>query len=246
MAFRGLRVSSDLELLPGGAALIVPENALIVADLHLGCEAALEHEGLSLPRIQSSRIERYLRQVVSEVKPDTMVVAGDLKHNFSRNLSEEWQEVSRFIATFSKQLPVRVVRGNHDNYLRTILHGLGVEFRPEIKVGRYKVVHGHRKGSTDGPFLMGHLHPSVTLRDEIGASLKEPCFLFDKMREVLVLPALSLVAGGVDVVSQPSSDEISPLLRHIGLKDFVPIVFSKGGPLTFPSVGKMRELKEFR
>ena len=237
---KGYRVCDGIELFPGGAALMVDENALVVADLHLGCEAALEYEGMSLPRVQTKAIESYLVDLVSSIAPRKLIVAGDLKHNFSRNLTQEWKDVTRFVRTLTDMVRVQVVKGNHDNYLGSILRECGIPLRRELTASGIRVLHGH-SGKLDGQLtIMGHVHPSIRLRDNIGASFKDQCFLIDEGRRVLVLPALSIVAYGTDVVSQHSSDTISPLLSDAGMRDFIPIAFSGRKPLRFPTVGELR------
>jgi putative SbcD/Mre11-related phosphoesterase len=237
---RGYRLDDDIELLPGGAVILRKPRALVVADLHLGCEAALEYEGLSLPRVQTSRIESYLRSVIEAVGPDLLVVAGDLKHNFSRNLVQEWGDVTAFVRSVADIVETVVVRGNHDNFLSIILGELGIPFKKEHRVGDITVVHGHLGSVEQGRVVFGHIHPSIVLRDDAGARVKTPCFLADKASGKLVLPALSIVSPGLDVVGGTASDRMSPLLSPAGLEPFTPVVFSGPRPLAFPTIGELR------
>ena len=233
-----------MELLPGGAALLTEENVLVVADMHLGVEAALEYEGLSIPRVQTKKIADYMTKTIQAVSPSKVIVAGDLKHNFSRNLVQEWQDIERFVKGLSGKTSLEVIKGNHDNYLGLILREHGIPLRREATVSGVRILHGHSGRLGDQITVMGHIHPSIRLRDSIGASLKSQCFLYDKVRRVLVLPALSLVAYGTDVVSQTASDSISPLLSEDGLSGFAPIVFSEKCPMKFPTVGELRAIDQ--
>lgn len=221
---------------------MLEDNVLVVADMHLGYEAALEQEGLSIPRVQTRKIEQYLLRTIEAVRPSKVVVAGDLKHNFSRNLTQEWQDVARFVGALKGRVSLEVVKGNHDNYLGIILSEYGIPFRREVRHSGVRIVHGHEGTLDDAPTVMGHIHPSIRLKDSIGASLKDPCFLFDPTRKVLVLPALSLVSPGTDVASQNWSDDISPMLAGTGLSGFVPIAFSGDKALEFPTVGELRKI----
>lgn len=242
----GIQVAPGVEILPGGAARLTEENVLVVADLHLGVEAALEYEGLSLPRVQTKKIEEYLASIILSGSPSMIIVAGDLKHNFSRNLRQEWEDVRRFVKALSAESKLQVVKGNHDNYLGLIVREFEVPLKTEISISGVRVLHGH-KGELDGRMtIMGHIHPSLRLRDSVGASVKDRCFLYNQKRRVLVLPALSLAAYGTDVVSQQSSDSISPLLSDTGLSDFEPIMFSGTKPLRFPKVRELRRERELR
>jgi putative SbcD/Mre11-related phosphoesterase len=234
-------VADGVRLCPGGAALLTDTNTMVVADLHLGCEAALEYRGLSLPRMQTRKISAYLRNAISTYSPDELVVAGDLKHNFSRNLVQEWADVAEFVRSLADLVSLRVVRGNHDNYLGIILAEHGLRMKEEVRVGRFTIVHGHRDSASRESVVMGHVHPSITLKDGAGAHLKRHCFLYNRDRDVLVLPALSLVSPGVDVIGSICSDRMSPLLSDYGLTDFEPMVFSGDKPLMFPKVGMLRK-----
>lgn len=243
VAHRGMRINDWAELLPGGAVLLTDDNVLVVADLHLGCEAALEDEGFSLPRVQTSKLRTQMEDMVSEFLPSKVIVAGDLKHNFSRNLNQEWQDVNRFVEMLRDLAPLEVVKGNHDNFLGHILGRHGTRLHPiELEQGRVRIVHGHVGSRTDRPTVMGHIHPSIRPSDEVGASLKAQCFLYDPEREILVLPAMSIVAPGLDIVSQPDADTASSLLSDIGLSSFIPIVFSGDKALKFPTVGELRAI----
>lgn len=244
VTIKGYRVNDEMELYPGGAVLLTSENVLVVADLHLGCEAALEYEGLSIPRVQTRKIKQYLRRTIEQISPRRLVIAGDFKHNFSRNLVQEWNDVSRFVAELRELVPIEAVRGNHDNYLGVILSEYGVPFRKELLIGGIRVAHGHSGDRKRCPTVIGHIHPSIRIRDKVGASVKDVCFLYDPESEMLVLPALSLVASGLDVVRNADSDRASPLLPETGLSSFLPIVFAQEKPLRFPPISRLRELDQ--
>ncbi len=233
-------LTEGVELCPGGAAILTDSNTMVVADLHLGCEAALEYRGISIPRVQTRKVGAYLREAIATHSPDELVIAGDLKHNFSRNLTQEWSDVAEFVRTFAEIVRLRVVRGNHDNYLGAILANHGIQMTTELDVGRFTIVHGHREHDRRENLIMGHLHPSITLRDDTGTRVKSQCYLHDPDRDVVILPALSIVSPGVDVIGTTASDDMLPLLSDRGLDDFRPIAFSRDSPLVFPRVGSLR------
>lgn len=243
VARKGYGLTEGIDLYPGGAAHIVNENVLVVADMHLGVEASLENEGLSVPRVQTKKILEYMEDVMSTVRPAKVVVAGDLKHNFDRNLTQEWQEVTKFVERLAGRAELEVIKGNHDNFLNLILRERGVPpLRKELVVGGVQIVHGHQLVERKGLCMMGHMHPSLRLRDSVGASVKDHCYLWDPKKQILVLPALSLLAAGVDVVSGEGADTIIPSFGAEGLRGCHPIVFSEDRALRFPSVGELRAL----
>jgi hypothetical protein len=110
----------------------------------------------------------------------------------------------------------------------------------DMSEGGTRILHGHSGKWDSRPTIIGHIHPSIRLKDDIGASMKDRCFLFDPDTKMLVLPALSLVAYGLDVISDRSSDRASPLLPEKGLQAFEPVVFSGSKAMRFPKVGKLR------
>ena len=241
MAKKGYRVTDGIDLYAGGAAHIIDENVLVVADLHLGVEASLENQGLSIPRVQTKKILEYMEEIVRNVQPRTVVVAGDLKHNFDRNLTQEWQEVTKFVERLAGRTRLETIKGNHDNFLNLILRERGVSpLRRELVVGGVQIVHGHAPIERKGLAIMGHIHPSLRLRDSVGAPIKDHCFLWDPDKRIIVLPALSLLAAGVDVVSADGADTISPHFEHGGLAGCHPIIFSGDRALKFPTVGELR------
>ncbi|ASJ14430.1 metallophosphoesterase [Thermococcus radiotolerans] len=188
--------------LPGKALKL--GRALIIADLHLGYEISMAREGFYLPRVFNEVVGR-LKSLLERERPKTLVVDGDLKHSFIPEWRER-EELKAFIeeiAPFVNELVL--VRGNHD--VGTLwLRELGVEIVDEFELAGWKLVHGHKL--VDGErFIIGHEHPSIRLRDEVGALVKVPVFLMGE--KLIVLPAFSPWAYGNDVLREI----VSPFLR---------------------------------
>lgn len=96
--------------------------------------------------------------------------------------------------------------GNHDVGVLW-LKELGVEIVDELEIGRWKLVHGHKLVEGEN-FIIGHEHPAIRLRDEVGAVIKVPAFLMGK--HLIVLPAFSPWAYGNDVLREI----VSPFLKY--------------------------------
>lgn len=206
----------EIEVLPGTkisrhhALFLEDESLLVIADLHLGYEGALLEQGVSIPRFQKDVMMERLKRLLERYKPSTILINGDFKHEFSKNLVQEWQEVNEFLDFIMSQADVELTRGNHDNFLKTILSKRGLEIPMDIRLGNYTFAHGHKDVNWDNMLVIGHEHPSLGLRDEIGATAKIPCFLVTP--NTIVLPAFSPLALGTDVATL---DFISPPLRDI-------------------------------
>jgi len=209
-----LRLAGNVEILKEKALLLRDEGLAVIADLHLGYEGALQLEGISIPRRQKAVMLESLSRIIDDHAPETTVVNGDFKHNFSRNLDEEWLEVKEVLRFLKDRTRLVVVRGNHDNYLATILHDMDIELRKSYRAGGYTFAHGHWDVKTKGAVVIGHEHPALKLRDEVGAVVSLPAFVVG--RDVIVLPAFSPLALGTDVSSHPY---LSPVLNAREIND---------------------------
>jgi len=240
-AIRGV-AESEVELAPGAFAtrefaLWLPgPRAIAISDLHLGYEGALAEQGVAVPRIQRRIILERLGRILDRYKPAKLVVCGDFKHEFSKALVDEWVEVKQVLRFLKDKTEPILVRGNHDNYLLNILNDLGMRLVDRYDLGGFTFVHGHEEVSTLGTIVMGHEHPAVKLRDELGATLSVPAFIAGE--GLIVLPAFSPLALGVDVASYPY---LSPILNRMDLEDARVVgLDEKEGLLDFRTVADLK------
>ncbi|WP_297552640.1 metallophosphoesterase [Thermococcus sp.] len=212
-------------------ALLLGRN-LIISDLHLGYEIAMAREGFYLPRV-FHEVVGDLKGLIKRERPKRLIINGDLKHSFI----PEWRERAELKAFFEEIGPlveeIVLVRGNHD--VGTLwLRELGVEVVDELKLGRWKLVHGHRVVEGER-FIIGHEHPAIRLRDEVGAIVKVPAFLLGE--KLIVLPAFSPWAYGNDVLREI----VSPFLRFYP-EDFRVLVPLDNELLDFGKLSQLREV----
>jgi len=202
----------DIKLTPE-RALIIGDTA-IIADLHLGLENVMLEKGVAVPRMQIMEIVDSVRRIIEKYGIGKIIVAGDLKHEFSRNLPYEWEDVEQFLKSL-EDVELEVVRGNHDNYLATILARHGIELKEEIEIERWTVVHGHKECNKP-KIIMGHEHPAVKIRFR-GTIYSYHCYLKIEKKQtnqdIIVLPAFSPLVPGSDVLS--SEKFLSPILRDV-------------------------------
>ncbi|GAB6135931.1 metallophosphoesterase [Thermococcus prieurii] len=211
-------------------ALLLGRN-LIIADLHLGYEIAMAREGFYLPRV-FHEIVGDLKGLIERERPKRLIINGDLKHSFI----PEWRERAELRSFFEEIGPlveeIVLVRGNHD--VGTLwLRELGVEVVDELELGRWKLVHGHKVVEGER-FIIGHEHPAIRLRDEVGAIVKVPAFLLGE--KLIVLPAFSPWAYGNDVLREI----VSPFLRFYP-EDFRVLVPVGDELLDFGRLSRLRE-----
>jgi putative SbcD/Mre11-related phosphoesterase len=162
-------------LLPYPAALVKTENTktLLIADPHLGWEIQLQKKGIHVPS-QTSKILNKLIGIISEYKPDRLVILGDVKYTVVSHEIGEWQDIPDFFHKLQGYINnIAIVRGNHDANLEPLLPE-NVELLPATGavIGDIGVFHGHKWPSPAllgcKTLAMGHLHPVIVFRDPAG------------------------------------------------------------------------------
>jgi len=196
-------VVDDAILTPEKAAIV--GDTAIIADLHLGFENVMQNKGVAIPRMQVREIVRNVKKIIKRYDINKLIVAGDLKHEFSKNLPYEWEDVREFVESLDVEL--EVVRGNHDNFLASILAEYGIELKEYVKVGKYYVIHGHKDLGFER-VIIGHEHPAIKVRVR-GGLYSYPCYLVaDDVK--IVLPAFSPLMSGSDILQ---NSFLSPVLN---------------------------------
>lgn len=165
-------------LLPHPAALVkTPKTkTLLIADPHLGWEVQLQEKGIHIPS-QTIKILDKLIAIITEYKPDRLVVLGDVKYTVISHEFGEWHDIPDFFEKLRSRIgSIAVVRGNHDANLEPLLPE-NVEFLPATgaAVSDVGVFHGHKWPSpallSCKTLVMGHLHPVVVFRDQTGCKI---------------------------------------------------------------------------
>ncbi len=219
---------------------LVKQKTLVIADLHIGYEEALNKQGILIPRFQLAELLERLERMLKTARPDTVVVNGDIKHEFGSISEQEWRDTLRIIDILSAGRKLVLVKGNHDTILGPIAKKRGIRIVEHYKAGDYYICHGHalpkdddfRKSKT---VIIGHEHPAVTLRKG-GRGETFKCFLFGqyKKKQLVVLPSMNLVTEGTDILSEKL---LSPFLGNI---DRFRVVIIGDGLYDFGLVGSLR------
>ena len=58
------------------------EKILIIGDMHIGLEEALNKQGVFIPRQGVDEVIRRLKKIISKVKIKEIILIGDVKHEF--------------------------------------------------------------------------------------------------------------------------------------------------------------------
>ncbi|MDK2974531.1 MAG: uncharacterized protein PWP08_902 [Methanofollis sp.] len=238
--------------LPDCPALLMENEirVLVVADLHFGIESGLARAGV---HVQSRSREREGRVIASLVrtKPDLLVLLGDVKHSVPLTSRQEYDELPGILDRFRAIAPIRVAPGNHDGGIARFLREDELLPAQGALIDGIGYLHGHTWPAEElsGHLLViGHLHPAVSLCDEVGCSLRaEPAYLYSSTGEetpekglrFLVVPAACEFSGGVDVLELEKSG-LGPLSRCIDRENAE--VWLRDGTY----IGRLSEIREQR
>jgi len=150
-----------------------PKQILVVADLHIGWEAALIEKGIHVPS-QTPKILTKMLRLIKLCGPTDLVLLGDVKHAVAKIKMEEWRDVPELLETLHETVPnIQVIPGNHDGTLKALLP-TDVEMLPAkgTVIGGVGLFHGHAWPAPEllqcKTLIMGHVHPVVALRDPLG------------------------------------------------------------------------------
>ena len=161
-------------------ALLLQEDSkriLVVADLHIGWEAALAEKGIHVPS-QTPKILTRMLHLIKSCGPTGLIFLGDVKHAIARVKTEEWRDVPDFFETLGEKVPdIQIVPGNHDGNLMALLP-TGVDVLPTkgVVVGDVGLFHGHAWPAPEllecQTLIMGHVHPVVAFRGPLGFRIR--------------------------------------------------------------------------
>ena len=194
-----------MEILPGiritrDRCLVMDEGPTVVlGDLHLGYERALEQDGMYIPRTNSDSIRDALNDILFRYEPERVVLLGDIKHDFRHSGYEEKNEVRGIMRLLSEATEVVAIKGNHDNFLQNIINDLGMLAADYVDLAGFRLEHGHVDSGVR-PVIIGHEHPSVRIPGSVGGGLKLQCFVHARRDGVIVLPPFSPFSSGNDLV----------------------------------------------
>lgn len=193
---------------------------------------------------------RALTKIIERKKASTIIITGDVKHEFSETTYHEFKEVRdlfEFLKTIYKR--IIVIKGNHDNYLFYITRRYGVELYDQLILDSFLFIHGDVIPEGFGKasiIIMGHEHPAIALFDEVGAKEKINSFLLGDLGKgkILVMPAFSPLAYGTEINLIPREEILSPVLKELVDVDklWVMGIDEETGCLDFGELGKLRRV----
>lgn len=238
--FTNLRQNSGVDDIEfrGRAVYLSSTETLVVADLHLGREAA---SNVSAPLGESTDLLDRLSRLRSTFEPATIVFAGDLLHSFSTVPETVVTTLeSVYNDCVDDGVDVVAIEGNHDRLLDSVWPET-VEKAVKLD-DRTVICHGHQEPDLQGKrYLIGHDHPAIKIE-----GVRRPCFCVDESgyrdAELVVLPAFTRLAGGVELNDLRAGELQSPLITAVD--SLRPVVWDpdRETALQFPPLEAFRRL----
>jgi hypothetical protein len=242
------------------AVYLPAEDALVVADLHVGRDAA---SAVELPLGERADLTDRLADLLAAFDPAEVVLAGDVLHAFDRvpeGVPETVAALRGAVAAADADLVA--VRGNHDAMLDSVLDST-VETREQYRLGDTVVAHGHAEpeapeqsgdeaaddGTAGGAdchggvdrYVVGHDHPAIEIE-----GVRRPCLLYGpgtyRGADVLMLPAFNRLAPGTTVNGMGTRDFQSPVVTDADALRPVVRDPEAGETLSFPPLGELRKM----
>ena len=218
------------------------DSTLVIADVHIGYEEALNKQGVLVPRLQFEETVKRMEAIFKELKGkniERIIVNGDLKHEFGTISEQEWRNTLKFLDLLAKHCnEIILVKGNHDTILGPIARKRNVKVvdyyisepitkksingkNPLKKQPKTLIAHGNKipkEAVKDAStIIMGHEHPAVSLKE--GARVEQvKCFLKGKYKgkNLIVQPSFNTIVEGTDLLR---GKILSPFL-HQNLDNF--------------------------
>jgi putative SbcD/Mre11-related phosphoesterase len=233
-------------------ALYHPQlDLLVVSDIHLGLEGTMTADGNYVPKFQLDELLEDLQEAQKLTEASRILINGDLKNEFSTSRFTERNEIKEFLDFIQQNFEETIIiKGNHDTFVESTANEYNLDLKRYHLEDGVLFTHGHisvEQLELDKEFetiVIGHEHPSLALKDDIGIKEKIPCFLhgeLDSGENIVVLPAFAKVSRGNDVNHTPQHELLTPALRNrVNFGDLKALGVSReGGLFEFPEIRKL-------
>ncbi len=243
-------ITSDMKIVDKKPILFLQEfNALVIADLHLGLEAIMQDDGSYVPHNLTNQIIETFRFYLENLKPNKLILNGDIKHSFQEPTKIENRDVKKFFKEISPLVPeIHVIKGNHDIFLSWALKDFEnvISHATDFTIGKYYITHGDKELEIELTedikyIIVGHLHPVFESRINGLQKVRNPSFLLGPLKsmtqKILVVPAFTEYSSGSPINPHLKNHHIIPLLRdHADLQDFELFVLGEDEVFHFPKL----------
>jgi putative SbcD/Mre11-related phosphoesterase len=204
-------------------------NTLVISDIHIGYEEAINKQGFLIPRFQYKLIKNTLSKIFSKIKNiDKIIILGDLKHEFGTISKQEWNNTLNLINYLeTKCNKIILTKGNHDTIIEPLNKSNKLEILDTYEENNILFCHGHKipkiKKSIK-TIIIGHEHPAISIKSSVRKEVFKTILIGKyKNTELIIMPSLSQISEGTDILTQKL---LSPFLKNINLKEFKALIIA--------------------
>jgi uncharacterized protein len=188
------------------------KDILIVGDLQLGYEQYLNERGVLVPRFQTDDTFDRLSRILKKCKNIKKIIFnGDLKHEFGKISTQEWESTEKIIGNLSNKYEIIIIKGNHDAIVEPLVKRYKVKIAESYSVDDILFVHGDKVFLGDEKIIViSHEHPAISFKEK--PTEKYKCFLKGKWNGhlLIVIPSFNSLTIGSDLRNKKT---ISPYLK---------------------------------
>ncbi|MBI2105785.1 metallophosphoesterase [Candidatus Woesearchaeota archaeon] len=189
------------------------EKILVIGDMHIGLEEALNKQGILIPRQGVDEVIKRLKKILDKIEIKEIILIGDVKHEFGTISDQEWRDTLNVLDFLLEKRKVILIKGNHDTILGPISKKRNLEIKEFYKVNKILFVHGDKIiNEKSEVIIIGHEHPAISFEERRDEKYK--CFLLGKHKKskLIVIPSFNLLVEGSDVTKEKT---LSPYIENI-------------------------------
>lgn len=183
------------------------QKTLIISDLHLGKSGHFRKAGIPVPQQVLKEDMHRLLTLLHHFKSEKLIVVGDFFHstaNLELDLFTRWRA--------DLDLPIILVRGNHDILKKEWYAGAGIEVvENHLCIDQFCFSHDLDEVPEGLYAFSGHIHPGIVIHGLGKQSLRFPCFYFTPT--YCVLPAFGGFTG-LATVRPAKADKVYAVVEN--------------------------------
>jgi len=209
-------------------------KTFIMSDIHIGYEESLQRKGAFIPKNNYNdlilRIERAIENIKKKYVVETIIINGDLIHEFGKISFDEKKLINNFLDFLLIYGDVIILKGNHDNFVKHIVDktdknsiNKNITIKDNWVIEDILIIHGDLVPKKEilkniKTIIIGHEHPAINIKS-FSKSEKFKCFLKGKYlnKNLIVMPSCNLLIEGTDVLHETL---LSPYLKNNDLLNF--------------------------
>ncbi|HLC57126.1 MAG TPA: metallophosphoesterase [Candidatus Nanoarchaeia archaeon] len=200
-------------------SLYIPKSkALVIGDLHIGFEEALNKQGVLIPRLQFKETYSKISALLEKLTPKKVILVGDVKHEFSTISNQEWNNLLKIFDLIKQHSGLIIIKGNHDTILKPVAERRNIKVVSSYSLGNIQFLHGDiiRRGLKP-IVVIAHEHPAISFKERPTEKFK--CFLKGKFKSsvLIIMPSFNQISEGSDITK---NHPLSPFLKEANINNF--------------------------